>query len=131
VSRVNRQVIQAVSTAATAPYKPTGTLSVLFPLQQYDQTIWRMTVAGPGGSIARVCVGPDASSPYRRAISYFGQDDDADFSNGLFVPTGQQLLVAWFDIQSPNTILAPGLIVSPTATALATIDVEINYDQYR
>lgn len=121
---MTRQALGPVASAAP-PTPPYGTLVVSFALQSQDMLIYRITIGGPAQSIALVYLDQITPATFKD-ISYFGQQDSADFPAGLFVPAGTVLLIAWYSIMAPNTAASPGPITTG-AQGLATATAEFEY----
>lgn len=95
-----RQILTAVNGPQAGPDPLTGTLTARFGQQNADMLVYRLSLQGVARSIALVNVGGGGAVTLGtyRSISYFGQQDDADYPGGLLVPAGQQLFLIWQDI---------------------------------
>lgn len=108
----------------TATDARTGTLTVVFPGQQWPLLMYRLSIGGPEQSICRVYIGGEVSPATFRSISYFGTQDDADYPAGVLAAQGDLIWCLWYSVASPASILAPVPITNAdagVATALAEI----------
>lgn len=120
----SRTLLGPTTNVRSIDVQDAGTLTVELPIQQYGYMIYRLTIAGPVSSIARVFIGNVANYSYR-SVSYFGQEDDADYPAGMFVPQMTPLVVAWYSVLAPASLTAPVNITTAaagSATALAEIE---------
>lgn len=105
-----------------------GTLTVVMATPQYDIRVTRLSISGPAQSLCKVYVGSLLTPGGFKCISYVGQNDDADFPQGMFVSGSDQLFLAWFSFAAPATIFTP-VPITNAASGSAVVNGEYRQDQ--
>lgn len=94
----------------------TGTIAVYSRGFNTDARLYRVAIAGPPNSFGYLFVGPAelvGSVQSFEDISYFGQNDSADFpagpagKPGLYIRAGYVVAMTWWSIASPASQAAP------------------------